>query len=290
MKTLRIIGVPEHFNFPFRLLEKNQPFLDKGIQIQWIDESRGSGQMNLALRNDEADIAILLTESFLKDFEAGNPSKMIGYHVETPLIWGIHIRSNSLATNLHELEKKHFLVSRMGSGSHLMALVLAKREGWNMEELTFEMVGNMDGAKEAMDQGNDGMFLWEKYTTAPMVKNRTMKRIGEVPSPWPCFVMVASDKALNEFGEMIFEVRDEIYRISQALSNNNDQANTIAAFYKLDLNDVRIWLEQTKWCSAARVSISELNSAMNTMLDLGILQRTLSPKRFLATSGLSLVD
>lgn len=288
MKTLRIVGVPEHFNFPFRLLEKDQPLKEKGVEIQWIDESRGSGQMNLALRNDEADIAILLTESFLKDFEAGNPAKMIGYHVETPLNWGIHIRAKSPVNSLYELNKKHFLVSRMGSGSHLMALVLARREGWKLEELTFEMIGNIEGAKEVMDRGNDGIFLWEKYTTAALVKSGTMKRIGEVPSPWPCFVMVASEKALSEFGDVIFELRDKVYQISKAFSKHENCAATLAAFYHLDLIDVERWLEQTRWCTEGIVSREELETAIKTMKELGILQNELSLEHFLTLDGLSL--
>lgn len=290
MKTLRIIGVPEHFNYPIQLLLKSQPFEGQGIHIQWIDESRGSGQMNQALRNDEADFGILLTESFLKDVEAGNPSKMIGYHVESPLNWGIHIRADSSFTSLSDLKKKHFLVSRMGSGSHLMALVLSKREGWKPEELSFEIVGNMDGAKEAMDNGTEGIFLWEKYTTAPMVKNGSMKRIGEVPSPWPCFVMVASDKALSQFGNMIFEVRDEIYKNSKALIESPNRVNTLADFYHLDSTDIEKWLEQTRWSAEAKVSGSELKKAMKTMQELGILQNDLSFEFFLALQNLDLVD
>lgn len=282
MKTLRIIGVPEHFNFPFRLLEKDQPFEDQGIHIQWTDESRGSGQMTQALRNDEAEIAILLTESFLKDFEAGNPSKMIGYHVSTPLNWGIHIRANSDSESLSDLKKKHFLVSRMGSGSHLMALVLAKREGWKTEELSFEIIGNIDGAKEVMDKGNEGIFLWEKYTTAPMVKNGTMKLIGEVASPWPCFIMAASDKALAEFGDLIAEVRDKVYSISKAFSENPNRAAILASFYQLDQLDVEKWLEQTQWSTEATVSNSELKNAMQIMKELQIIKSELRPELFLA--------
>jgi ABC-type nitrate/sulfonate/bicarbonate transport system substrate-binding protein len=288
MKTLRIIGVPEHFNFPWRLLEKDQPFRDRGIQIQWTDESRGSGQMNQALRNDEADIAILLTESFLKDFEAGNPSKMIGYHVETPLNWGIHLRADSTVMSSSELMNKHFLVSRLGSGSHLMALVLAKREGWKTEELSFEVIGNMDGAKKVMDDGNEGIFLWEKYTTAPMVRNGSMKRIGEVASPWPCFVIVASDKALQEFGDLIFEIRDQLYSISKAFSENPDRAVILASFYKLDHNDVEKWLNQTQWCTEAKVSTSKLKNAMQEMKELGIIRSELGIELFLALESLRL--
>lgn len=288
MKTLRIIGVPEHFNFPFRILEKDQPLLEKGIKIQWTDESRGSGQMNLALRNDETDLAILLTESFLKDFEAGNPAKMIGYHVDSPLTWGIHIRANSQVADLSEVSKKHFLVSRMGSGSHLMALVLAKREGWNLKELTFELVGNMDGAKGAMDNGNEGLFLWEKYTTAQMVKNGSMKRIGEVASPWPCFVMVASDKAIAEFGSALIELRDLIYGISTTLSKNENLTEILADFYQLDPLDVAKWLQQTRWSTESKISRNDLIQAMKTMKNLGIIKEELGLELFLSPKGLQI--
>ncbi|RIW13186.1 ABC transporter substrate-binding protein [Algoriphagus lacus] len=290
MKNLRITGVPEHFNFPFVLLENEQPLKYQGIQIEWIEESRGSGQMNLALRNGETDLAILLTESFLKDFEAGNPSKMIGYHVETPLNWGIHVRSGSAVKSLLDLKKKHFLVSRMGSGSHLMALVLAKREVWKKEELTFETVNNMEGAKAAMDIGNEGIFLWEKYTTSPMVENHTMKRIGEVPSPWPCFVMVASEKALAEFGDQIFTIRDRVYGISKSISADPDLAKKLSKFYRLDQRGIENWLEETRWKTEAIVSKSELEDAMNTMEELGILNSKLPLERFLTLDRLNLLD
>ena len=290
MKTLRITGVPEHFNYPFRLVEQEQPFAGRGVKIQWTEESRGSGQMNLALRNDETDVALLLTESFLKDFEAGNPSKMIGFHVDSPLIWGIHISANARATTLSEVDRKSFLVSRMGSGSHLMALVLAQKEGWKKEDLTYDVVGNMDGAKLAMDQGNEGMFLWEKYMTAPMVKNGTMKRIGEVPSPWPCFVMVASDKALAEFGSLIFELRDHIYETSGSLMKDPNRIQTLASAYHLAEQDVEKWLEQTCWTTEAKIPRIEMEKAIKTMQGLGILNTELPLKDFLAGGGLRVLD
>ena len=290
MKTLRITGVPEHFNFPFLLLEKEQPLTDQGVKIEWIEESRGSGQMNLALRNGETDIAILLTESFLKDFEAGNPSKMIGYHVETPLTWGIHVRAQSSIERISDMEKKHFLVSRMGSGSHLMALVLAKREGWNGESLTFEIVGNMDGAKEVMDLGNEGLFLWEKFTTAPMVNNGTMKRIGEIPSPWPCFVIAVSEKALAEFGDLIFELRGYLYRISESFSKNPERARILSDHYHLNQGEVEKWLEQTRWRTQESVSKSELDAVMENLMELGILKKILLPSDFLTLDRLTLTD
>ena len=279
MKTLRITGVPEHFNYPFRLLFEQQPFLKRGITIDWKEESRGSGQMNLDLRNGDTDVAILLTESFLKDFEAGNPSKMIGFHVTSPLIWGIHVGQTSGVSSLSELEEKKVLISRMGSGSHLMAMVLAKRENWDTSSLTFELVGNMEGAEKAMDAGSKGIFLWEKYTTAPMVEKGKMKRIGEIPSPWPCFVMVASAAALTEFGEVIFDLRNEIYRLSHVLSPSENLADLLAIEYQLNPEDVKQWLKQTIWCTEPVNSKSVLENSIQISGQLGLFFSSLRRAR-----------
>lgn len=290
MKTLRITGVPEHFNFPFRLLFEEQPFLKQGIKIEWKEESRGSGQMNLDLRNGDTDLAILLTESFLKDFEAGNPSKMIGFHVTSPLIWGIHVGYNSGIESLSDLNEHKVLVSRMGSGSHLMALVLAKREYWDPGGLIFDIVGNLEGAEKVMKEGNKGIFLWEKYTTAPMVEKGRMRRIGEIPSPWPCFVMVASDKAIAEFGEVIFEVRDKIYRLSEKLCQSENLADLLALEYHLNLTDVKEWLKQTVWCTEAVVSRSILVDSIKKMTELKLLSGQMDLVSFLEMNRLRIED
>ncbi|PZX50958.1 type 2 periplasmic-binding domain-containing protein [Algoriphagus chordae] len=290
MKTLRITGVPEHFNFPWKKVVAAQPFQKEGIMLDWTDESRGSGQMNKDLREDKTDIAIVLTESFLKDFEAGNPSKMIGYHVTSPLNWGIHISGNSPISSLEEITNPAFLISRMGSGSQLMSFVLAKREGWNAENLEFKIIGNLPGALEAMNPAKPEMFLWEKYTTKPWVDTQEMKRIGEVPSPWPCFAIIASNKALAEFGELIFRLRDLVYKESQKLQASNTAIEDISENYMLQKADVKEWFSQTSWATKAEISKSQLYLSMKTMKELGIITGEIRVEDFLTLEHISITD
>lgn len=289
MRTLRITGVPEHFNFPWKKVVASQPFLAKGIQLVWTDESRGSGQMNKALRDDETDLAIVLTESFLKDFEEGNPSRIIGFHVKSPLIWGIQISGLSPVDNLNQIEIPQFLISRMGSGSHLMAFVLAQREGWNPANLEFKIVGNLDGALEAMNPATPEMFLWEKYTTKPWVDSGEFKRIGEVPSPWPCFVIVAAEKAISEFGELIFELRDLVYRASAEIQSNPQTPTEIQKGYGLELEDIKAWLSQTIWETEAIISKTEMDKAMEKMIELGIIKAKSGLEQILSLDHLQII-
>lgn len=290
MKTLRITGVPEHFNLPWKNVVGRQPFASRGIQLTWTDESRGSGQMNKAIRNNETEVALILTESFLQDFENGSPSKMIGFHVKSPLIWGVHIHGNCPINRLSEIQDPSFLISRMGSGSQLMSYVLAKRESWSKENLSFSIIGNLPGALEAMVPENPDLFLWEKYTTKPWVDRHELKRIGEVPSPWPCFVMVASDQALESFGDVILELRDRVYEESSRLQQSKSTVTEIAEKYELNPEDVEQWLVQTEWATKPEVSSLELEKAIQTMVELGILNTELALGDFLFSKGVRIVE
>lgn len=290
MKTLRITGVPEHFNLPWKNVIARQPFASKGIEVTWTDESRGSGQMNKAIRNGETEVALILTESFFQDFENGSPAKMVGFHVKSPLIWGIHIHGKSPINQLSEIQKPSFLISRMGSGSQLMSYVLAKRENWEKGSLSFSIIGNLTGALEAMVPEKPEMFLWEKYTTKPWVDSHELKRIGEVSSPWPCFVIVASDKALEAFGDVILQLRDLVYKESAHLQQSKSTVSEIADQYKLNPEDVKQWLTQTEWATKAEVSKQELLKAIQNMVDLGILKKELSLGDFLFSRGVRILD
>ena len=289
MKQLRIIGVPEHFNYPWRKVVDRQPLRERGIELTWQDESRGSGQMIESLSEGKADLAILLTESFLKAFEQGKPLKMIGFHVTSPLIWGIHTGSKSNLEEIAKVRKPNFLISRFGSGSHLMASVLSDRENWSSETIRFQTVNNLEGALEAYQSDPDALFLWEKYTTKPWVDLGSLKRIGEIPSPWPCFTLVASRNALREFENELIEVRNLVYHESKKLQKLESIVAEIAGFYQLKSEDVKAWLSQTTWATDELVSISELQSNIKKMIAYGILQKEQKVEDFLIADRLRLI-
>ena len=87
---IRIGGVAEHFNLPIHLAIESGAFESAGIEINWTDFLGGTGQMTKALRNDEVDVCIVLSEGIIADIIKGNPSKLISVYVKTPLCWGVH--------------------------------------------------------------------------------------------------------------------------------------------------------------------------------------------------------
>jgi ABC-type nitrate/sulfonate/bicarbonate transport system substrate-binding protein len=290
MEKIRILGVPEHFNFPWLEVVKDQPLLSEEIVLEWENESRGSGAMNSAIRENAADMAIILTESFIKDKIEGNTGKIIGFHVLSPLVWGIHVPSSSKLTDLEDVKNVPFLVSRMGSGSHLMAFLLAKQQGWPADSLSFEIIGNLEGARKAFKKVTPKVFLWEKFTTQPLVNSGEFRRIGEVPTPWPCFVLVASENALTNYPSEVKKIRDLVYGKCAAIkANETSSIEKISAFYHIEKTDIEAWFAQTTWASDSNVSSDSLETTMDVLKELKLIERKISVDQLVDKNLLRLI-
>ncbi|MGB5555637.1 MAG: ABC transporter substrate-binding protein, partial [Flavobacteriaceae bacterium] len=146
MKSIRIIGVPEHFNLPWHMAIEEGAFDNRGIDLQWTDIPEGTGRMCQMLQDGETDLAIILTEGLVKSISEGNPSKIAQVYIASPLLWGIHVGAKSDYTDISKLKHTKAAISRYGSGSHLMAYVHAQNQHWNTEALQFKVVNNLDGA------------------------------------------------------------------------------------------------------------------------------------------------
>merc|ERR1712070_375506 len=140
------------------------------------------------------------TEGIVADLHKGSDAKLLGTYVSTPLCWGVHVGAGSTLESMEDLHenKGRYAVSRMGSGSHLMALVDVRTRLGDAAAaaLQFEIVGGLSGAKDALKQSAELAFMWEKFTTKPLVDSGDLKRIGEVYTPWPCFLLAATPEAL----------------------------------------------------------------------------------------------
>src|SRR5690606_27922180 len=114
---------------------------------RWVDFYGGTGQMNLALRESEIDLAVILTEGIVRDIVQGNDSKIVQVFVKSPLVWGIHVAENSTYQTISDLKGTEAAISRFGSGSHLMAFINAKNNNWNIQtDLKFKVIEDLEGA------------------------------------------------------------------------------------------------------------------------------------------------
>lgn len=270
MTSLKIVGVPEHFNLPWHLCLENGEFEKENIDLQWTDVPEGTGKMCQMLRDGSTDIAVILTEGIIKDIVGGNPSKIVQIYVESPLIWGIHVAAQSNYQSLTDLNKTKAAISRIGSGSQLMAYVNAKNQGWNTSELQFEIVNTIDGAVTALTDGTADYFMWEHFMTKPLVDNGVFRRLGDCPTPWPCFVIAVREEVLAKQPETITKLLGIINaktRIFKAIPNITDH---LATTYNQKIEDIKEWLRLTEW-SQETIDNELLNRIQKQLVELRII-------------------
>jgi len=248
MKTVKIGGVPEHFNLAWYLTLKNGEYKDEGINLRWEDYFGGTGQMCKALRDGDIDLAVILTEGIIKDIIAGNQSTIVQTFVESPLIWGIHVAEHSDYKNIDDLKRTKAAISRYGSGSHLMAYINAQNNNWNLEvDLNFEVIKNLNGAVEGLTNETADYFMWEKFTTKPFVDDGTFRRIGNCPSPWPCFVIAVRNEFLEHNKDDVKTILNIINNTTREFKDIPSIDRTISNRYGQKLEDVQEWLSLTEW-------------------------------------------
>jgi len=270
--TIRIGGVPEHFNLPIHLAIESGAFESRGLNIEWTTFKGGTGQMTKALRDDEIDVCILLTEGIITDIINGNPSKIISEYVTTPLTWGVHTAADNPLDNYQNIFDKKYAISRFGSGSHLMAIVDANTKDQTIDKDQFMVIKNLEGALESLTAHKTDIFYWEKYTTKPYVNTGQLKRLGEYKTPWPCFVIAATDKLLKDQPDNVIRMLRTIHDSCDSFMNNEYAIPLVSARYKLELKDVERWYHDTAWAMHGWVSEKMMKSVIYYLRAADIIQ------------------
>ncbi|HEY0091590.1 MAG TPA: substrate-binding domain-containing protein [Flavobacterium sp.] len=272
MKKFKLVGVPEHFNYPWHLCFQAGEFQSAGIDLHWQDVPEGTGKMCEMLRSGEADIAVILTEGIVRDIINGNKSSIVQVYVESPLIWGIHVSAGSKFQHLADLKDAKVAISRPGSGSQLMAYVNAANQGWPPEELEFVTVNTIDGAVEALSNGQAEYFMWERFMTQPLVDKGIFRRIADCPTPWPCFVIAVRNEVIET---CTLEIKNVLRIINDKTRRFKEIPNisfTLADKFNQRQEDISEWLTLTSW-SEKQLTDDMLNKVQNELVNLRLIDK-----------------
>ena len=280
MKTVRIIGVPEHFNLPWHLAIEEGAFEERGINLEWTEIPEGTGRMSEMLKNKDTDLAIILTEGIVKSITEGNEVKIIQEYIASPLLWGIHVDAKSSFTSLTDLKDTTAAISRYGSGSHLMSYVQATEMSWDTKKLKFELVNNLDGAVQSLSSGSADYFMWERFTTKPLVDSGVFKHLGNCPTPWPCFVLVGTNSFLKENEGILNHILEIINMYTVEFKQIPRIDATLANRYHQKLEDIQEWLQLTEW-SQKQLTEGTLKKVQQTLKELNLIEKIIPVSQIL---------
>lgn len=229
--------------------------------------------MITSLRSKEIDLAIGLTEGWVAGllnadhYQKSAKEKgysIVGSWVSTPLRWAIVTgRNRDNITSVGDLRQHRRVgVSRIGSGSHIMAFVLAQQEGWlhqskdqKSEGLTLVPLGPFKELRDGVTGSAADFFMWEHFTTKPWFhgEGTELKKIGEIYTPWPSWHIAASsdtfpDPDRDETLRSVFEAFDKGIK---AFNDDTDSAigmlGTGEAQCQYSEEDGKEWLKGVKF-------------------------------------------
>jgi sulfonate transport system substrate-binding protein len=269
---IRVGGVPEHYNFPWYCAIEDKDFESVGLNVSWKECWSGTGEMLNDIKEDNLDVIVALTEGVVKNILAENNMKIIHVYVTSPLVWGVHTHFTSHLSDLREIQGKNFAISRINSGSHLMSKVYAQQKKFSIPDEDFIIINDIHGARKSLASGETDVFLWEKYTTKPYVDSGEFKRIGEVRTPWPCFVVAASTKFIENHQDELELMLEVLLSKVDELLDNLDTEQRIAQKFGLKVEDVELWFRDVRWNLSSEDNASILASATNALVKYGVVE------------------
>lgn len=280
MRNIKVGGVPEHFNLPWHLCIDDGTFNNNGLNLSWRDFPDGTGAMCKALRNKEIDAAVILTEGIIKDILNGNEAIIVQEYIASPLIWGIHVAAESKLESVEDLKDQKVAISRYGSGSHLMAYVNARNMGWDTSKLEFEVVGDINGAVKALQEERAGYFMWEHFTTKPLVDEGVFRRVGDCPTPWSCFVIAVRKDFFETDQAGILTMLKTLNQVTKKFKEIPKVELALAKKYNQKAEDIEQWLKLTTW-SQKQISVLEIQKVQEQLLELNLIPETKDSYYFL---------
>jgi ABC-type nitrate/sulfonate/bicarbonate transport system substrate-binding protein len=269
---LRVGGVPEHFNLPWRLAVERGLFRARGLEVEFVEQPLGTAQMVAALQRGELDVAAALTEGLVAAIATGAPLRIFASYVQTPLRWAVAVGASARARSLADLRGARFGVSRLGSGSHLMAALLAEREGWlGAAAPRFVECGDFAALRKAAAAGEVDAFLWELFMCKPAAARGELRFVGELPSPWPCF-MLAAPRALAQVRAN--ELRALVAALAEAAAAFRAEAGgasleLLVREFRLSRADAAEWLAAHRIAPALAARRADLAAALAAMRRFG---------------------
>ncbi|MDX1517041.1 MAG: hypothetical protein R3288_09395 [Woeseiaceae bacterium] len=268
---LRIGGVPEHFNLPWRLAIDDDAFAGTGAAVAWSEHPAGTGELTRALRDGELDAALVLTEGAIADILRYDSNRLVKIYVSSPLIWGIHVAAGSDIDKVAEIRGRRIAISRFGSGSHLIAIVDAAARRWPTGDMRFVVVDNLDGARKALADREADVFLWERHMTQPLVDAGEFRRVGQREVPWPAFAVSVRREILDSRAGELRAVLDVVARYANNFRRRRTAPQLIADTYGIRRTDAGKWLSGVRWGRSWRCPAAALRRAAAALATQGVI-------------------
>ena len=231
--------------------------------------------MVIALRSNEIDLAVGLTEGFVAGLAKTSGYKLVGTYVTSSLRWAISTGPQRENVNgVKTLKNGKIGVSRLGSGSHVMGYVLADQEGWLREgkKEPFEIIPlqTFEHLRNGVRDETVDFFLWEHFTTKSYHDDGSIRRIGEISSPWPSWHVAARTEVVDEKLDAVWEAVDKGV---QYFWENEEEVVGLIGELGYSEEDARAWLKTVTFAEGTKgVSEDVVKGCRDILVKAGVMK------------------
>ncbi|KAL1302946.1 hypothetical protein AAFC00_003265 [Neodothiora populina] len=253
-ERLRIGFIPEHFSTPLHFAKKHF-----GLDADLKPFPTGTGALTSSLKDNSIDVAIGLTEGFVADLGKTNAAKetpvykLAGTYVDSPLCWAISVGNKSSINDKSELKGRRVGVSRIGSGSYVMSYVLADQSGWlSSSKSPFDVVplGDFRALRNGVNDGDKAdFFMWEHFTTKKFYDNGELRRVGDIHTPWPSWMIAAREATDNKLEDMAEKLNKGV---GYFRDNREESVEHITGTMEYSREDAEAWLKTVEFSDNVR--------------------------------------
>jgi len=141
-----------------------------------------------------------------------------------------------------------------------MAYVMAFKQGWKTDDLTFQVNNDIRGLIDSVIDGSTSAFMWEWFTTKPYADAGEVRFIGSVPTPWPSWLIAASPTRASP--ELLDTFLQTLTRYVVEFGSVDARAGKSVDFIKDKFGypeeDIKAWLKTVAYpekCNAIPVSV-----------------------------------
>jgi ABC-type nitrate/sulfonate/bicarbonate transport system substrate-binding protein len=170
--------------------------------------------------------------------------------------WAISTGANrSDIKSVADLKDSKIGVSRIGSGSYVMGIVLADQQGWltpSVPPFAFKPLQTFAKLREGVNDKTVDFFMWEHFTSKRYYDNGEIKRVGEIYTPWASWMIVASTRIdkQDERLQSLFEKVDK--GVEYFLGNQEEAVKYISTELDYSEEDATEWLKTVRFSQGVK--------------------------------------
>lgn len=245
------------------LAQEQGYFAEKNLEIEFFPVVEGSGRLIKLLNEGTVDIAVGLTEAFVADIAKGNKAySVVGTYVESPLCWAISSGSDRSDINsADDLAGKDIGVSRIGSGSYVMSFVLGLQKKFPEPYFNdFKVLHNFQNLRDSVNQKyvdetdvkvDSDAFMWEHFTSKKFYDCGEIKRVGEIYTPWPSWVVSVNQDVLDNKRAQVQAFLGAVRQgVAYFLKHPEIAVEHISTHLPYTVDDAREWMKTVKFNEA----------------------------------------